>query len=289
MEILRTAWNRMSAADRLAVGYLIAAAVVLFAQIAVSGEPASQAMIAVAGVLLISATALYPPRSASLRLVRALYPLAFISIAYIHVGPFAHFIYGQGVNFDPLVAEWDRLVFGSNPHLWFHELAPTRVVAELMHFLYSLYFPLLLAGVLFIWFRRREEYTRYAFVFMGSFITFVIAFALLPASGPLEFRAELFDGVVMSRFVDFLFDFGIPSVGGAFPSSHVGQSVVVLLLLRPLRRGPALIIILVIAGISVSMVYGAIHYAIDALAGIPSGIVLYYVWEWVYLRFAHDG
>ncbi len=282
MNAIRNAWKLMSPADRLAVGYLIVAAVLLFVRAGAGTDYLVQALVVVAGVVLISGTALYPPRGPVLRFVRALYPLAFISIAYIHVGPFAHMIYGEGVSFDPLVAEWDRLLFGSNPHLWFFQLAPGRVIAELMHLLYSLYFPLLFAGVLFVWVRRREEYPRYAFVFIGSFITFVIAFALLPATGPLEFRAGLFDGVIMSRFVDFLFSFGIPSVGGAFPSSHVGQSIVVLLLLRPLRRGPALLIVSVIAGISVSMVYGAIHYAVDAVAGIPSGIVLYYAWDRIY-------
>ena len=284
MNAIRSACRLMSPADRLAAGYLTVAAVLLGAHASVGTNYLTQAIVAVAGVVIISGTALYPLRSPALRFVRALYPLAFISIAYIHVGSFAHMIYGEGVNYDPLVAGWERQLFGSNPHVWFYELAPGRPVAELMHLLYSLYFPLLLAGVLFIWFRRREEYPRYAFVFIGSFITFVIVFALLPATGPLEFRAGLFDEVVMSRFVDFLFSFGIPSVGGAFPSSHVGQSIVVLLLLRPLRRGPTLLVIFVIAGISISMVYGAIHYAIDAVAGIPSGIVLYYVWDRIYRR-----
>lgn len=289
MNAIRAAWKLLPPADRLAVGYLIVAALLLFARVSASTEYVTQALVAAGGVVLIAGTAIYPPRSAALRFVRALYPLAFISIAYIHVGPFAHTLYGEGVSFDPLVAEWDRLLFGSNPHLWFHELAPGRPVAEIMHLLYSLYFPLLLAGVLYVWFRRREEYPRYAFVFLGSFITFVVVFAILPASGPLEFRAGLFDGVLMSRFVDFLFGFGIPSVGGAFPSSHVGQSIVVLLLLRPLRRGPALLILFVIAGISVSMVYGAIHYAIDAVAGIPSGIALYYAWDRIYRYCARGG
>jgi len=267
-------------ADGVAVGYLLVAAVVFLVHAGAGVRFIEQAAVNVAGAVAICWSAARPPRSRAGSVVRAFYPLAFIGVAYVQVGLFAELIYGAGVSFDPLVAAWDRALFGRSPHLWAYDLLPGRFWGELMHGLYLLYFPLLFFAILYVRLRRPAEYGRFAFVFIGSFVTFVAIFIALPATGPLEYRAQAIpEEIALSRFVDFLYGFGIPSVGGALPSSHLGQSIVVFLLLRPMRNGPRILVLAVIAGIAVSMVYGSMHYAIDAVTGIPAGIALYYLWD----------
>ncbi|TVQ28508.1 MAG: hypothetical protein EA383_00400 [Spirochaetaceae bacterium] len=227
----------------------------------------------------------YPEVLHAIRVIRMFYPLVFIGLAYVQIGLFARMIFGPDFTFDPMVERWDAVFFGLSPHMWFHRVLPGRFWAELMHFLYVLYFPLLGGSFLFVIAKRRSDYERFAFVFLASFLSFVAVFIAFPVTGPLEYREGLFpDTVVFSNLVDYLFSFGIPDPGGAFPSSHVGQSVVVLLLLRPLSRPMYGLVVFVIVGIGVSMGFASVHYQIDALAGVPAGIGLYYLWNSVYLR-----
>ena len=221
-----------------------------------------------------------------LQTARDLYPLVLCGIAYVQVGLFARLLYGPGVTFDSVVAAWDSAFFGVSPHIWMHQVLPGRFWAEMMHLLYVLYYPLLLGGFLFVLVYRRWDYRRYAFVFVASFFSFVGVFSVFPVSGPMGYREGLFpDTILLSNLVDYLYSFGIPVEGGAFPSAHVGQSVVVLLLLRPIGKPVQALILFVTLGIAVSMAFASVHYAIDAVAGVPAGILLYYLWNGVYRRY----
>lgn len=284
------AWHRLPYSDRLSIIYLVSVSLVLGFNWNSGLDYRYNALLNLAFASLLWYTAMRPPRGIVLRGVRALYPLVLIGIAFVQVGPLARIIYEAPFTFDPLVAEWDANVFGVNPHAWLHDALSGRLWAEFMHLLYVLYFPLIIGAFLFVWLRRPHDYPRFSFVFLASFFTFVVVFVLFPATGPLDYREGLFaPDVFFSELVDFLFTFGIPDPGGAFPSSHVGQSVVVLLLLRPLSRRMTALVVFIILGIGISMGYAAVHYSIDAVAGLPSGIVLYYLWDRVYRRLARRG
>ncbi|MEX0823089.1 MAG: phosphatase PAP2 family protein, partial [Balneolaceae bacterium] len=75
--------------------------------------------------------------------------------------------------------------------------------------------------------------------------------------------------------------------GAAFPSSHVGQSVGIYLLLQPMSKKFRILLGLMILGIALSMVYASIHYAIDAAAGFISGWIFYTILNAIYLKFIH--
>lgn len=281
--------RHLIAADIAALVYLFGASAV-FATQWTSGPDYRAAIVLnllfAVGIIVSAGGAAASHRSRFCRFVcvaRRFYPLLFVGLAYVQVGLFATIIYGAGVTFDPLLAAWDAGLFGTSPHTWMHEILPGRIWAETMHLLYVLFYPILFCGFLYVLLRRTEEYPRFAFIFLGAFLSFLAVYIMLPASGPLSYREGLFPRtVVFSQLVDFLYTFGIPSVGGAFPSSHVGLSVTLLLLLRPLTAGMKVLILFVTAGIAVSMVYASVHYAIDALTGIPAGFLLHYVWDRLY-------
>lgn len=271
--------RNLGTGDRLATGYLAIATLLLLIHSISDQAAAAHAIMNIVAIGVIGWTAFRPFEWYPARLLRALFPLLFIGLAYVQVGFFAQMLYGSGVSFDPLLEAWDEQLFGVSLHEVVHRLLPGRFWAELMHALYLLYYPLLSGSILFVWHFRPSRYPRFVFVFMGVFLTYVCIYVLFPATGPLEYRSGLFgEEVIMSRLVDFLFGFGIPSVGGAFPSSHVGQSVAVFMLLRPMKRSASVLVLFVIAGIAVSMVYGSIHYTVDAIAGIPTGLLFFCVW-----------
>lgn len=219
------------------------------------------------------------------RVLRGFYPLLLIGLIYVQTGFFIRLLYGPTFTFDAMVAAWDLAVFGVNPNRWMYTALPGRFWAETMHLLYVLFYPLLAGGFLFVIFRRPEDYPRFAFIFICSFLCFVAMFVGFPVSGPMEHRVGLFpDTVLFSNLVDRLYTFGIPASGGAFPSAHVGQSVILLLALWPIGKGTAILVIGIILGIAVSMVHATVHYAVDAVAGVPAGILLYSLWNRVYAR-----
>lgn len=277
--------QRPLTADIIALVYLVSASVALATRWEVGPEYQMAVQSNLLLALVVWCSWVYRHRFRAVGFLRMFYPLPLIGLAFVQVGLFARVIFEAGFTFDPLVAQWDAMVFSINPHMWYHRAVPGRLAAELMHFLYVQYFPLLFGSFLFVIAKRRHDYPRFAFVFLASFLSFVLVFIAFPATGPLDYREGLFsDAVVFSNLVDYLFSFGIPDPGGAFPSSHVGQSVVVLLLLLPLSRPVTALIVFVIIGIGVSMAYISVHYQIDAVVGVPAGIALYVLWNAVYLR-----
>ncbi len=204
-------------------------------------------------------------------------------------------LFHAGTVYDGLVKTWDRWLFGGHPHRYLADLLPGPWWRELFHLLYLSYYPLVIGGFGVSWWQgwhstNRSElpvsphFLRYVFVFMGTFITYMVIFILFPVVGPLDDRFLRFDGQgLLGPLIDWIYAVG-DSAGGALPSSHVGEAVVIFLLLRPraplVRTG----LLLMILGLAVSTVYGSFHYAIDALGGLITGPLFYLLWSWVYLR-----
>jgi membrane-associated phospholipid phosphatase len=72
----------------------------------------------------------------------------------------------------------------------------------------------------------------------------------------------------------------------AFPSSHVGVTTVVMLLaLRTRSKGLIFTILPFYILMCLSTVYIYAHYAIDAIAGLLTGILLYFTLKAIWKRF----
>ena len=76
----------------------------------------------------------------------------------------------------------------------------------------------------------------------------------------------------------------------AFPSSHVGISVVLLWLAWEARSRWLFLCLLVLAVLMFfATFYIQAHYAIDAIAGIPAGTLFYFLCRWGYDRLSRSG
>ncbi len=204
-------------------------------------------------------------------------------------------LFHVGEVFDNLVKVWDRWLFRGHPHRYLADQLPGPWWREVFHLFYLTYYFIVAGGFWTAWRRGRNaaeasetggspKFQRYAFVYLGTFLTYMAIFILFPVVGPLDDRFLRFYGTgVLGPFIDYIYAVG-DSAGGAFPSSHVGEAVVVYLLLRPKSPAVRSIFIAVIAGLTLSTVYGAFHYAIDAVAGLLTGILFYYGWSWLYGR-----
>jgi len=204
-------------------------------------------------------------------------------------------------NLDHLFAQADQWLFGCQPALVLPQRFPQPVVSELLALGYVSYYPLICLVVLYSFFSRYERFTQTVFVIMGSFFLFYVVFDLLPVVGPqFYYEAVGCDQIAQARFPDlgrYFYDhqasLPVPGHDGglfyqllqqahaagerptaAFPSSHVGVSVMLLLLALQLRSRRLFWVMLpFVVLMFFATFYIQAHYVVDALAGIPVGVL----------------
>ena len=217
-------------------------------------------------------------------------------------------------NLDHIFAGCEQAVFGCQPALLFAQKVPWGWFSELMCMGYISYFPMMTILLIYYFFYRYNEFLKAAFVLLGAFFIFYVIFIFLPVTGPqfyyLAVGPEKIAASVFPNLGDwFLTHSERMAVPGwtdgffyhllemahnagerptaAFPSSHVGITTVVMLLAhhthcRKLVLGMLPFYILM----CLSTVYILAHYAIDALTGLFTGVVFYFVLIRLSKRFA---
>lgn len=219
-------------------------------------------------------------------------------------------------NLDHHFAQLEQTVFGCQPALLFSQKMPWAVWSELMYMDYSSYFLLLVVVTLYYFFRRYQELQRAFFVIIGSFFAFYVIFVLLPVTGPqYYYLAAGLDNIAAGVFPNvgdyFLTHDEMMTMPGysdgifyqfmmhahatgerptaAFPSSHVGVTIVLLLLaLRTKSRWLSWFVGIMLALMCLSTVYIRAHYAIDVIGGLIVGIIFYVVFMLIYNQ-KHNG
>jgi len=214
-------------------------------------------------------------------------------------------------NLDHIVATWDQTVFGFQPALVFAERFTQPVLSEFLELSYVSYFPIILTVCLFYFFARYKDFEKCCFIFIGAFFSYYLIFDFIPVAGPMYY----YPAIGMENVAQGIF----PMIGnkiathwqmmktpgwtdglgyqlladvhegerptGAFPSSHIGITMVSLILAFRTRNKTLVLMILPFCiGIFFATVYIRAHYAIDAFAGLVSGALLYAFWAWVAKR-----
>ncbi|MBO5549911.1 MAG: phosphatase PAP2 family protein [Prevotella sp.] len=216
-------------------------------------------------------------------------------------------------NLDHVFAGWEQSLFGCQPSLLFSQKVPYGCFSELMCLGYVSYFPLMLITYIYYFFRRYKEFQLTAFVMLASFFAYYIVFVLLPVTGPQfyylavgteKIAAGIFPNLgdwflthsermaapgwtdgFWYHMLDLTHDAGERPTA-AFPSSHVGVTTVVMLLaLRTRSRGLIFTILPFYILMCLSTVYIYAHYAIDAIAGLLSGVLLYFLFVGIYKKY----
>lgn len=221
---------------------------------------------------------------APLRIIRKGYPLLLLLGLYGEVDVLTRLLH-EPPGFDALIRRWDLWFFGEHPHQHLDRWLAGRLWAEVFHGLYLAYYLLLIGAYLYAWRMWPTQLPRVAFVMTGIFASFIGFFVAFPVAGPLiSPENALSTSGVFPRIVAWVYAplriNGIHT--GAFPSSHVGMSVAIGLLLTPRRWTGRMALAALVLGIAVSTVYGRFHYAIDAVVGLLMGGLLYALWTGLY-------
>lgn len=270
--------------DRLSVAYLLGVGILLLPGCATEWVYSLCVGLHLVAVVAIVALARISLHSSLLRGLRDLYPLLLLLALYGEVDLLVQ-LYHEPPGFDSLVHQWDQWLFGASPHLYLDQWLQGPVWTELFHLLYLSYYLLLIGSFLSVWWLHPSELPRFSFVVTGMFISFVLFFVAFPVAGPLIHpeisltTKGVFPSIVAWVYAPLTLN-GIHA--GAFPSSHVGMSVGIVLLLAPRTWWGRVLLWGLVLGIAASTVYGRFHYAIDAVFGLVAGGMLYFLWARLY-------
>lgn len=212
-------------------------------------------------------------------------------------------------NLDHVFAGIEQDLFGFQPALTFATAFPQIVVSEIMDMAYASYFPIIATITLFYFFRRYQQFERAGFIILASFFSFYLIYDLVPVTGPMYyfhavgidqirqgifpelsdyFRTHL-DMMESPGYKDGLFYHLVTTAHdsgerptAAFPSSHVGISVVCMLLAwRADNRRLFFILLPFALLICFATVYIRAHYVIDVFGGLITGVTFYFLWAYV--------
>lgn len=215
-------------------------------------------------------------------------------------------------NLDHHFATIEQQLFGFQPALLFAKHFSSPIVSELLDMAYISYFPIFAGVTIFYLLYRYKEFERCCFIIMASFLSFYVIYDLLPVVGPMYYyKAVGLDQIARGAFPavgDYFRHHTemLPSPGykdgmfyqllkgvhesgekptAAFPSSHVGITVIALLLAwRTGNRKLFYTIVPFAVLICFATVYIMAHYVIDVFAGLIAGVFFYVFWAKVAKR-----
>lgn len=266
--------------DRLLAAYLALAAIALV----FPGRPANWPLLMLLhGVavliawpsdgLLRAAVRLSARRGNVLRNILDWAPLLLVPLLYTELAVLNYAVH-EGRYFDDLVIAWEQSIFGGQPSREWAAAMPALWLSEMLHFAYVSYYFIIFVPPLIIFLRRpRDEFRTAVFTLMLSFFVHYIFFIYFPVQGPRYLFAAPGGGLAEGSFYQLahrVLEAG-SAQGAAFPSSHVGVSVVQTLLAMRYVPRLAPVIGLLTIGLAAGAVYGGFHYATDALAGTLLG------------------
>lgn len=205
-------------------------------------------------------------------------------------------------NCDHLLAHWEQMLFGFQPAVAFCQTFSQNWISELMHFGYFSYYLIIIVTSLFFYFTNPKYFKQYFFTIIFSFVVSYLIFILFPTTGPQYYFSVIGDKNASSgifptigtffnthlvelkpdptkgfftQIVEFTQQVGERPTG-AFPSSHVGITTLIMIMLVRHRNYIMTAIIFPIYFILVlSTVYIQAHFVIDVIAGFMLAFVLY--------------
>ncbi len=215
-------------------------------------------------------------RLRAVEFARAVFPLMLITYWY----PETYYL-NHGVLFpvhDAFFDAADVRLFGCRPAWEFSHALPAPWFAELMSFAYfSFFLTYIYIGCLFF-FKYPERFYPAMFVVLASFFLHYVFFVLVPVEGPQFYWPhpdnQVPEGYVFSDLLRFTQRMGEKPTG-AFPSSHVGMTLIYLWLLFRSERKAFWVVLPLACLLFASTVYLKAHYLVDVLAGCVAAPVAY--------------
>ena len=222
-------------------------------------------------------------KSSIFNLFRNIYPVLFAGYFYTETVHYNKLFFD---NLDPLFIQLDEWLFGFQPSLEFSNYFSSPWFAELMYFGYFSFYFIILGFVFITYIKRKEFFLESTFKVAFSLLFFYFIFALFPSAGPQFYfdvaeRAVPNNGFIFQDMIHAI-QAGAEQPTGAFPSSHVGVTIVILLLSKKIMPLFYKICVPITILLILSTVYIKAHYAVDAIAGFLIAPFVLYLSDFMY-------
>ncbi len=238
--------------------------------------------------------------------------LSFVGGMLIYFYPETFEINRMLPNQDHLLAELEQFIFGYQPALVFREYFNQAWISELLNMGYFAYYPFIIVTSFYLYYKNKRNFQPFIFIVLFAFLTYYLIYILFPAAGPQFYfqviglenaHAGNFPNIGMyfkTNYVDLIkqdhtgfFSQMVQDtqkVGeqptAAFPSSHVGISTLIMMLVYKYKEYILLAILSVFYFFLVlATVYIQAHYLIDVFAGFITAVAFYYLGSYVYELF----
>ena len=246
--------------------------------------------------------------SMATRLLRVVSQMALLSYWYPDTFEFNRIF----PNLDHLFATLESDLFGCQPALLFDQVCSGLFWREAFNMGYWLYYPMIALVSLYYFFCRPKEAERCTFVIMASFFLYYIIYIFLPVAGPQFYFPVIGEEIAAAGPYPELGDYfnlhpeitiaqegkgglftelvGMAQGAGerptaAFPSSHIGVTTILVMLAYRAKKWLFAVMFPVYVLLCCATVYIKAHYLVDAIAGLVTGVLVYYLTTWLYKKF----
>ncbi len=240
--------------------------------------------LAITGCIIILSLLNKKSKSSIIKYTRLLLPAVLIIYWYPETYYLNHNVLFPVL--DPFFNNLDIKLFRCSPAMEFSESLPYPWFSEIMYFAYFSYYLIYAYIIFLLLFKYRDKFYPIIFKILTSFFIFYILFIFIPVEGPQFYWPypdnQVPEGYIFSRIMRFTQELGEKPTA-AFPSSHVGMTLIYLYILFKIKRKALIIILPVSLLLFCSTVYIKAHYLIDVLAAFIMTPVIY----WISLKFYH--
>ncbi len=181
-------------------------------------------------------------------------------------------------SFDSFLLKADFWLFGFQPSIEFSKIFNQFWFNELMNFGYFSYYFLTFLVCFIIYLRNRKQSFKVIFIISFSFYIYYLIFSIFPEVVPQYYFSQPMSQIPDAGFFREAVKF-VQSVGeqptGAFPSSHIGISIIFLIISKKYSSVLFWFILPFVIILFPATIYIKAHYFIDVIAGIITAPLIY--------------
>ena len=207
-----------------------------------------------------------------------LFPLVLTAYLYGETHSLNHLIFHE--NLDPFFVQLDQKIFGMQPSLAFSTKFNKHFFGELMYLGYISYYFQMIILALYALIKRKNELDKTVFLIFTAFVLYYTIFSFLPVVGP-QFHLTGTEALPphtgpISEFM-MIINHNFEKPTGAFPSSHVGMTLIFSHLAFRLSKKLFFVFLPFSFLILFATVYIKAHYAVDVIGGIITAPIFYWI------------
>lgn len=220
----------------------------------------------------------------TLTFVRALYPTQLFGYFFTSSYAVNQILFKDWL--DPFFMRIDLMIFGYYPSLDWGQMYDGFWLSELFHGAYFAYYPMILGLPIYLYLKQPKAFQDLIFRLTFVFYMCYFIYSLLPVIGGryLPEAMELtkvYRAGPFTHIMAFIYTHS-GHLGGAFPSSHVGITLVLTMAALKYVRKLGYLFVVISFFLTLATVYCHYHWFIDAVFGVFAGIGGYYLAGWAH-------